>query len=342
MFALAWTDPRGSWLARDRFGKVPLYAARDPHGRFRWCSERKAWPDGGSFSTIQPGTIVALETGAVSRWYQLPTKSPRQPGEVRSLIRQGVAKRLLADAPVCCLASGGLDSSLILAAAREAAPSVIAYTAVMDEDSPDLAAAREVCSWLGVELREVDVQPPTIALVDQAIQAIELPTKAQIEIALLCLPLAEQIAADGFKACLSGEAADELFAGYGNMKLAAHGGDDSALIDERRAALAKMSRGNFVRCNKAFLSHGVECRLPFMERALVESAVNWSRAESPVAKKLLKASAAGVLPPSIIRRRKETFQGAAGTSSACASLVVDPARYYRSRCCSMFGRALDC
>ena len=44
--------------------------------------------------------------------------------------------------------------------------------------------------------------------IEAAIRAIEIPSKAQTEIAALCIPLARRIAADGFKVCLSGEASD--------------------------------------------------------------------------------------------------------------------------------------
>jgi asparagine synthase (glutamine-hydrolysing) len=173
--------------------------------------------------------------------------------------------------------------------------------------------------------------------VKQAIEAIEIPSKAQIEIATMCIPLAKRIAADGFKACLSGEAADELFGGYGNFCIKASRATDAEVVQLRKDALAKMARGNFVRCNKAFMAAGIECRLPFMEQSLVESAVQLTKSANPPGKKLLKEAARGVLPKWVIARRKDTFQGGTGASDWIAKSIRSPARYYNAELKRRFG-----
>lgn len=329
MFSVAWSRGTDHFVARDRFGKVPLYARR--RGRsFEWASERKAWgPEAATATAVEPGTCVDLPTGRVTRWYSLPASSPGVAPDVLDLLRAGVRKRLVSDAPLCVLASGGLDSTLILALAREVRPDLVAYAAVLDGESPDLAAAREVCAAWSVELREVRVPEPTVELAEEAVRAIEIPSKAQAEIAMLCLPLARRIAADGFKVCLSGEAADELFGGYGNMAIAASQ-PGASWREIREAQLSKMARGNFIRCNKAFMSAGVECRLPFMDRELVELVMSLSKAECPPGKGLLKRVASGLVPDAIARRVKQTFQGASGMSAACARAFASPTRLYNA------------
>jgi asparagine synthase (glutamine-hydrolysing) len=168
-------------------------------------------------------------------------------------------------------------------------------------------------------------------------ESIEIPSKAQIEIAVLCVPLAKRIAAEGFKACLSGEAADELFGGYGNFCIQASRETDDGVIRLRLEQLAKMSRGNFVRCNKAFMAGGVECRLPFMEQRLVESAVQLTKSESPPGKKLLKMAAESILPKWIINRPKDTFQGASGVADEIARRIASPTKFYNSELRKRFG-----
>jgi asparagine synthase (glutamine-hydrolysing) len=335
MFAFAWSDGQTHFLARDRYGKVPLYVLRKGNA-FIWMSERKAHPKGGLAAPLRPGMRLDLATGQVYQWYSLP-RIEAEGADVLSLLERGIAKRLVAHAPLCCLVSGGLDSSLVLALAKQRKPDVVAYTAFHDRGAADLKRARQVCKFLGVELREVYIPEPDEDAIRRAVATIEIASKAQVEIALLCLPLAQRIAADGFKACLSGEAADELFGGYGNMCIKAAATDDAGWRNIRLAKLAKMSLGNFVRCNKVFMAYGVECRLPFMERGLVESVLSMSERQCPPGKKLLKDAARGLLPAEVVNRAKETFQGGSGIAEAAGRILANPTRYYNAEVRRVFG-----
>lgn len=336
MFAFAWSSPKGEhYLVRDPFGKIPLYVAKGKGG-FRWASERKAFPRGWQPIAVPPGCALDLNTGKWIRWYEPRERLPLTEASLIGYLRDAVAKRLEADVPVACLISGGLDSSLIVALARETQNEIVAFTAVYDPKSSDLAAARRFCSELGIPLIEVPVKLDD-GLVARAIASVEISSKAQIEIAMLCLPLAERVYAEGFRACLSGEAADELFGGYGNFCIAASRLSNEGVTSLRQEQLAKMARGNFVRCNKSFMSAGVECRLPFMERDLVESAVMMTKEQSPPGKGLLKRAAAGIIPDWIIKRTKDTFQGASGVSRAMAERVSRPAVYYNAELRTRFG-----
>ena len=337
MYAIAFSDQHGNhYLARDPFGKIPLYVAKTKTG-YLYASERKAFSANLKPIAVPPGYGFDLTNGQWFQHYKLPSHQYTTATDVLSLLTDGVQQRLHADAPVCCLISGGLDSSLILALAKQQSSNVTAFTASFDSHSPDLTAARRLCSDLSVPLIEVPVDP-TPDLIDQAIHTIEISSKAQIEIAILCIPLAQRIAAEGFKACLSGEAADELFGGYGNFCIqASKAKTTSDFIKLRHAQLAKMSRGNFVRCNKAFMAAGVECRLPFMQQQLVERVINLDKAESPPGKKLLKQAAKDLVPDWIVKRQKDTFQGASGIASQMQQQIASPTIFYNNQLRKQFG-----
>jgi asparagine synthase (glutamine-hydrolysing) len=338
MFALAWHDTdSGTWLARDRYGKIPLYAVR-AGSKWRWASELKALPRGIPATAIAPGTAVHLETGKVIRWAQPDPAVTPTATNVLALLTNGVRKRLVSDRPVCFLLSGGLDSAMVLTAALFlGVKDPVAYHAVYDPRSPDTRAARRLASDLGVKLIEVPVPQPDRRSITEAVRAIEVPLKSQVEIALGCLPLARAIASDGYRVVLSGEAADEIFGGYGNMQIQASRGGDDLWREIRLAQLAKMARGNFVRVNKIFMAAGVEARLPFMERTLVGTVLAATKKQCPPGKGLLKAAAQGSLPDWVINRPKETFQGAAGLSTAAAAVVRNPTVVYNSEARSIFG-----
>jgi len=336
MFAFAWSSSDNQhWLVRDAFGKIPVYLAKTKKG-YIWASERKAFPTNLKPIAVPPGHAFNLVTGQWLNWYEMPKHQQTDHIDVFKLLKYGVQKRLTADAPVCCLISGGLDSSMILALAKQSGHDITAFTAVFNSDSDDLKAAKKLCSELEVKLIEVPIDV-TDQSIQNAISSIEISSKAQIEIAMLCLPLAQRIYAEGFRACLSGEAADELFGGYGNFCIQASKANESELIKLRHAQLNKMSRGNFVRCNKAFMAAGVECRLPFMEQELVERVVQLNKAESPLSKGLLKKAAEPLLPKWVINRTKDTFQGGSSVARFMQERVANPTVFYNAELRKKFG-----
>ena len=337
MFAFAWSDAHSDVLVRDRFGKIPLYVSRSGES-FAWSSERKGFPSSIPCRPLPPASILDLRSGVVRTYYTLPAEAPANE-PLADILERGVRARIVSDAPLCVLISGGLDSSLILTLVKRHKPDVVAYTAVLDTDSPDLHAAERLCAELDVPLRKVQLAPPSAESFAEAARAIEIQSKAQVEIAALCLPLAKRIASDGFKACLSGEAADELFGGYGSMCIKGSRASDTEWRAIRIGQLEKMARGNFIRCNLAFMVAGVECRLPFMERELVETVLGLSKAECPPGKGALKAAAVGIVPPWVIKRPKDTFQGASGMARAAESLIGSPKQFYRAEVRNAYGKA---
>lgn len=325
MYALCWTKNNQRIIARDIYGRIPLYATRHQNG-YTWASERKALPNGGQATAIPPATYLDLNTGKLHKYYELPN---RPEGDTLNLLRQGTRKRLQSDTPICTLVSGGLDSTIILALILEQQP-VTAFTAVYDPKAPDLLTARKVCKDYGVTLHEVEIPKPTTEAIEAAAYAIEIPTKAQIEIALLCLPLATAIRKEGFKVVLSGEAADELFGGYGNLIIKSKKATDEEWRQLRKNQLQKMARGNFIRTNKIFMAAGVEARLPFTEQHLVEHVLTLGKQQCPPGKELLKQATTKLIPPYVTKRPKDTFQGGSGIRDAVQQLISNPTRYYNA------------
>lgn len=322
MFSFAATTSWGTFLARDRFGKIPLYVEDLGLMGIRWASERRAL--GPDAKPLPAGTVYDVQSRETRAYYQLEDALMTRPLEppapwVLDTLRRSTRDRLLSDVPVCALLSGGLDSTLTALLAREVYPDLVAYTVVFDEDGPDLEAARRVSAELDWPLREVRVPPVTQERIREAISAIELPYKVQVEIALVALPLAQAISADGFRVCVCGDGADELFGGYGS--LARKATSDVAWMGARRDRIAKMARADFPRLNKAFMRYGVEPRTPFLDRQLVETVLGLSLLDCPPGKGLLKEAARDVLPAWLISRQKETFQGGCGVAQAAGQLI---------------------
>jgi asparagine synthase (glutamine-hydrolysing) len=252
MFALAIYDQESGdmLLARDGFGIKPLYwtttsdhlvfgseigALRaagliptdaDPDAVWQYLGfgyvpdPMTMWP---GVNMLAAGHLLRLRGGAVTvtRWWG-PQFAPDDfvndadlTDRLLSAIEESVAAHLAADVPVGSYLSSGIDSSLITAVAARLQPALHTFSIGFEgtEDGlGELEHARQLAQQLGTEHHE------------QIIPAAEywrmLPTIVASQEEPLADPSAPalwflaQQAQQHVKAVLSGEGADELFAGY--------------------------------------------------------------------------------------------------------------------------------
>lgn len=354
MFALAWADdttPGVLHLARDRAGEIPLHVHR---GRpFLAASEVKA------FTALGRRAGAAVVDVPAGEWWQLTAGGQRtvtrfanqtcHPNRAHTLdtaapalataLAAAVDRRAVADVPVCSLLSGGIDSAVIALELTRHVPDLICYTARMDPRSRDLRCARETAAQLGVTLVEVPIRPPTADDLSAVIRHIELNFKAQVEIGWPCLQLAAAMRADGFRVTYSGEGSDELWASYGFAYHALAAGADWHTY--RRDLIAAQARKNFPRVNKAFMAHGVEGRLPFLDPDVVDLALSLPQAAVQDGKSrpkaVLQRAYTGRLPASVTSRPKVAFQDGLGLKTAIGATLPDPARFYRTEHARLYG-----
>jgi len=249
-FAIAIWDPREEalLLARDRVGERPLfYLERDGAVHFATViaalaadEELPLSPDleavrgylrGGHFVAphsplagvrkVCPGEAVILDARGARRrrWWRWPigTVAKRAPqiAEFDATLRSAVRRETEIDGRFGLFLSGGLDSSLLAAVAREVRPDERppCYTLRFREESYDEGVyAGEVARRLGLDLHEVRVDaadfPETLpGLVAHVGEPLADP--AWIPTALLARRAARDV-----KVALVGEGGDELFGGY--------------------------------------------------------------------------------------------------------------------------------
>lgn len=349
MFALAWTvDGKTLHLARDRFGEIPLHYA--PTKPFVFASELKALFAIGAPTTavtdLGPGERLEVSAQGIQkvRWYQPPAKpaliTPQAARTtLRGLIERGSRERAISDVPVCTLLSGGIDSAAIAYFLAKERPGLVAYTAVLDPKSRDLRAAREVAAALKIELREIRVPRPSAEDLAQVVRIIEQPYKAQVEIGWACLQLAKAMRSDGFKVTFSGEGSDELWGSYG---FAYHALKTQDWHLYRKNLFLTQARKNFPRCNKIFMAHSIECRLPFLHPPLVEFALSLPQHVVQDGKARPKAviqdAMASLLPSSVIRRPKVAFQDGMGLKAVIEATLATPQTFYAAEYRRAFGR----
>ncbi|NIM15658.1 MAG: asparagine synthase (glutamine-hydrolyzing) [Candidatus Aminicenantes bacterium] len=140
--------------------------------------------------------------------------------QVEALLTQSVKLRLRADVPVGFYISGGLDSSLISAMATTLTPAVKRYSFSIDFEEKDKSEAKyqqSVADFIhSIHSEKMFYHADIAGRLQQAVYHSEYPLKETYNTASLAL--SESARQKNIKVVLSGEGADEWFAGYPGYK----------------------------------------------------------------------------------------------------------------------------
>lgn len=151
----------------------------------------------------------------VDRLLETSRRDPRQLlAEFEAAFAASVKRHLISDAPLATMCSGGIDSSLVTAFAKDCKPDVVAYVAnLTGVRLSEGAKAQRVGRHLGMTVRQIDVdQQDLLRLWPTAIWHGDQPNCHAND-----MPYIQVVRAchrDGIKVILTGEGSDELFGGY--------------------------------------------------------------------------------------------------------------------------------
>jgi asparagine synthase (glutamine-hydrolysing) len=328
MFAFAMAGPNGMLLARDPLGIKPLYYGRKG-STFLAASELKAFPPMDEIHMLEAGNAM-FASGKTWRFARpfppfaplITTPLPDVLYEIRRRLESAVLKRLMGDVPVGVYLSGGLDSSLVAALMRPHSVHLHSFTAGM-EGAPDIKAARQIAKYLGTEHHELIY---TIEDIQKALPEVIWHLEsfdAPLIRSALPMYFVSRIAARHVKVVLSGEGADELFAGYSYL---ARIGNGRRLKKELANITVRLQDTNLQRADRMSMAHGLEARVPFLDLDLVRYVSRLPieliepRVNRPE-KWLLRQACRGILPPEILERKKMKFSAGAGSANVVAELV---------------------
>jgi asparagine synthase (glutamine-hydrolysing) len=367
MFAFVLATPERIIAARDPLGIKPLYVAHLADDGLAFSSELKAFDGLGlkKIEAIGPGAMFDSLDGT-RRWFRIAQGAAEaEPGfdldatcrELRLTLEDAVRKWMVADVEVGSFLSGGLDSSLIAALAARAKPGKRLKTfSVGLERSPDIQAARRVAEHIGSEHYQLTFTAADLAAaIPQVIYHLE---SADVDLVRSAIPthFATTLARQHVKAVLTGEGADELFAGYAYHHDYAHAPRE--LADELTRSLTSMHNINLQRVDRMTMAQGLEARTPFLDRELIDFAqsipaelkmrITDSQTGKATEKWILRKACADLLPDDLIWRQKAQFDEGTGTvdtldeALALATGAPRPvdrateARLYRDILCEQF------
>ena len=280
-FAFVWRNGENIVIGRDHVGVCPLfYAVNEKDELVAVASECKALVGTPRIKTIRvfpPGHIWM--NGSFYPYCPIeltpPITSPKNEAiqKVRELITDAVKKRIdHSNRPVGILCSGGIDSSIVACLVKELGAQDRIHVFTMEYKgarSEDAFYARMLCESLGIKhtifsFTQEDVIN-TLPIIPKVIETYDPNT---VRAALPMYLLAHKIATTtDVRVILSGEGADELFHGYNYFRFAPNG--ESARSEAKRL-VQNLHMFDLLRAERCFSSAGLEVRVPFLDKNLVQ------------------------------------------------------------------------
>jgi len=330
MFAFALYNENELLLARDPLGIKPLYYGRDAEGTLYFASEIKGLLQITDDVKEFPNAHFYTHAGGFQRYFriddgrQIEADREKLIEELDEKLSQAVRKRLMADVPLGVFLSGGLDSSLIAAIARKYVKGELHSFAVGIKGSEDLYYSRMVAEHLGTTHHVFEyTRQDVIKALPQVIYYLESFDPALVRSAIPTY-FVSRLASNYVKVVLSGEGADELFAGYEYLKRQEVKDINEELLRITRA----LHNTNLQRVDRMTMANSIEGRVPFLDVKMVNFAfsIDEKLKLSPVKrieKWILRKVAEKYLPEQVVWRKKEKFAHGTGTSSILASWAKD-------------------
>lgn len=338
IFAFALYDSKKDvyLIARDHIGIIPLYMGWDKKGQFFVASELKSLePYCSKVEVFLPGHFLYSKNGVLERWYSRDwsdydavKNNKTSVEELRDALESAVKRQLMSDVPYGVLLSGGLDSSIISAVAKQFASKRVESGSTQDAwwpqlhsfavglvDSPDLAAARKVADHIGTVHHEINFTiEQGMDAINDVIYHLETYDVTTVRASTPMYILARAIKSMGVKMVLSGEGADEIFGGYLYFHKAPTAKD---FHDETIRKLDKLHLYDCLRANKSLAAWGVEGRVPFLDKEFMDVAMRLNPEDKmcrngKMEKYVLRKAFEDYLPKEVAWRQKEQFSDGVG------------------------------
>ncbi len=287
MYALAVTDGTSTVVARDPVGKKPVYYIQND-GVTYFASEKKAlWNGKDEPVRLLPGMLLHLAAGGPRVLEGFPLQRPQidiidfdqAVQKYKRVLTAAVQKRLtgLEETHLGVIFSGGIDSVLIAKLLQDEGKRITCYC-VGTPDSGDLRSARMVTEQLGLDLKTWTLTEDTVVdLLPEIIESVEESGLLQVEVAIPMFLAARMAAQDGIRVMFSGQAADELFAGYAwyNEVLAT---GFLRLHEKLWEDLCLLYNDTLEREDKLTMAHSIELRVPYLDVDVIRTAMRISPA----------------------------------------------------------------
>ncbi len=325
-------------LARDHIGARPLFFGRN-NSNFYFSSEMKGLVDHIQFGIeeLPPGHIYSSKKG-IRTFDAFQPEVPEVgagPDEAAKILRdlmiEAVRQRM--DGVGAVSLSGGLDSSIVAAIAKEYNPHLVLFTGTIAKTpGPDLENAKRMAEFLNLEHRIYQITDADITdFIPDAVWHLESFDEDCIS-GLISNYYVSNMVKQHFNSVLVGEGSDELFGGYRmvlkNPKV------NSAEKRERLARrLVNIAYNTALRrLDRGWMASGVDYQVPFLDSRVVAFSrkipMDWKiYGEKQIEKYVLRQAFRDMLPEQIANREKLRFSMGVGMDDIMDDIIatiIDP------------------
>ncbi len=249
MFAFSiWNEKHKKlFAARDRFGEKPFYYAIGKNGAFVFASEMKAILSTGlvkpildissvdfylrrlyvhphktifkNIFTLPAAHALSFENGKIKTWryWNLPELNRQisfeeAKGKFVQLLDTAVQNQLVADVPVAAFLSGGLDSSTIVAIASKYKSNLTTFSFGFEGDKSELKYAEQIAKKY--KTNHVILEEKEFDIAELLVKMHSIYDEPFADSSNIPTYLISKLASKHVKVVLTGDACDELMAGY--------------------------------------------------------------------------------------------------------------------------------
>ena len=360
------------YAARDLYGVRPMFVGEGDWSKgepimYGFASEMKQLVSDGikSIRQLEPGTYATFKcdtfrNGAFrfienKRFLDIPSginntynRIEDYYEDVYESLCKAVEKRVdNTDRDICCLLSGGLDSSLIASIVnryyRERFPNKKLHTWSIGMDgSEDLKYAKQVADFLGTKHHSIELTKEeflnAIPRVVYDIESYDTTTvRASVGNWLISKYISEGCDA---KVVFNGDGSDEVCGGY----MYFHAAPDALEFDkECKRLLTDIHFFDVLRSDRSISTHGLEARTPFLDKHFVETYlsippdIRFHAGNGVCEKYILRKAFDGkkMLPKEVLWRTKEAFSDGVSSSKESWFQTIqkthhDEKKYYKT------------
>ncbi|OWZ82660.1 asparagine synthase-related protein [Natranaerobius trueperi] len=334
-FSLILLENDRIFVARDTFGRKPLYYAIDDNGNFHFASEMKALRD--YFNNIEifpPGSYYTEQAG-IQSFSSVPlfhSNIKDDPGskdyyekaaKLNYLMTKAVSEAWKEAKDPAVFLSGGVDSSVVAVALANLTDKKINTFAVGTENSEDILNARKVSEYIQSHHVELTYNKDDMfEVLPEVIYYLESFDVELVNSSIANFLVSKLAKEHGFDVVLSGEGADELFGGYHHLKDCK---TDTELNEALEGLLRGLHNGGLQRVDRMTSAHSLNCRMPFLHHKIINFAkripCDWKISRDGMEKLLLRQAFDGDLPSEVLWRKKAQFGIGSGNEKTMEQVI---------------------